>query len=61
VVEPPSPETKARLRAELPPDASVENPIDLLASATPDLYRLAVRDGLHDPALDALIASSSRR
>lgn len=55
VVEPPSPETKARLRAELPPDASVENPIDLLASATPDLYRLAVREGLHDPALDALI------
>lgn len=54
-VEPPSAETKARLRADLPPDASVENPIDLLASATPDLYRLAVREGLSDPALDALI------
>lgn len=54
-VDSPSPETKARLREALPVDASVENPIDLLASATPDLYRLAVREALADPAFDALI------
>lgn len=47
--------TRSFLRQRLPVDASVENPIDLLASASPDLYRLAVRSALDDPAVDSLI------
>lgn len=54
-VESPSQDIKERLRAVLPADASVENPIDLLASATPEFYGIAVRAVLADPTLDALI------
>ncbi len=55
VIEPPSPETRAALRGVLSPDASVENPVDLLASATPDQYRESIRQMLLDPLVDALI------
>lgn len=54
-VDSPSPDVRAHLRSVLSADASVENPIDLLASATPEMYRIAVRAALDDPALDALI------
>src|SRR5262249_5449800 len=35
-------ETKARLRALLPAEASVGNPIDMLAAASAEQYRLAI-------------------
>lgn len=54
-IEAPSPETKEQLRARLSPEASVENPIDLLASASPEAYRAAVRAGIDDPRFDGLI------
>ena len=38
----PSDETQAALRALLPPEASVANPIDMLGSATADLYAQAL-------------------
>ena len=48
--------TRARLRALLPAEASVANPVDMLAAATADQYRAAVRAVAEDPAIDAVIA-----
>ncbi len=50
-----SEETRARLRAFLPPEASVVNPVDLIASATADHYRQAVKLVAEDPTVDAVI------
>jgi len=47
--------TQARLRTFLPRQASVQNPVDLIASATPEQYRLAVEAVMADPNVDALI------
>lgn len=47
--------TRARLRTFLPRQASVQNPVDLIASATPEQYRLAVEAVMADPNVDALI------
>ena len=55
VVESPSPATRERLAPILHPEASLENPIDLLASGTPEMYGAATRAALDDPAFDALI------
>lgn len=55
-VPPPSPPTEAALRALLPPEASVRNPIDLLASAPAAHYEAALRHLLADPGYDAAIA-----
>jgi acetate---CoA ligase (ADP-forming) len=52
-----SPETQARLRTNLPEEASVRNPVDMIASATPDSYRLALEAVLADPNIDAAIAA----
>jgi acetyl coenzyme A synthetase (ADP forming)-like protein len=51
-----SPETEAALRAVLPAEASVANPIDMLGSATGATYEQVVPIVLTDPGLDALIA-----
>jgi acetyl coenzyme A synthetase (ADP forming)-like protein len=49
------PKTTAALRAFLPAEASVGNPIDLLASAPAETYQRAVRLVLADPGVDSLI------
>jgi acetyl coenzyme A synthetase (ADP forming)-like protein len=50
-----APQTLAVLRALLPPQASFANPIDLLASATPDQYARALEVVGADPSVDALV------
>ncbi|HEX7880915.1 MAG TPA: acetate--CoA ligase family protein, partial [Candidatus Eisenbacteria bacterium] len=55
LVESPSAETREFLASRISPEASLENPIDLLASATPEMYGAGVRAALEDPAFDALI------
>jgi acetyl coenzyme A synthetase (ADP forming)-like protein len=47
--------TQAALRDLLPSEASVGNPVDMIASATPDQYRDAIGIVAHDPTVDALI------
>lgn len=48
--------TKAGLRAFLPQAAAVNNPVDMLASASPGHYRQAMRLVLADPQVDSVIA-----
>lgn len=50
-----SKETKARLAAFLPAAAAVKNPIDLIASATPDQYRKTIEVILGANEVDAVI------
>ena len=52
-----STETQARLRKNLPDEASVRNPVDMIATATPESYRLALEAVLADPNVDAAIAA----
>src|SRR5262249_23658059 len=47
--------TCSRLAAFLPPEASVGNPVDMVASATPDAYRQAIGAALAPVEVDALI------
>jgi acetyltransferase len=51
-----SPRTAAALRKVLPPEASLNNPVDLIASATPDRMEAALRLLVADPAFDSIIA-----
>lgn len=48
-------EAQARLRAVLPREASVTNPVDMIASATAEHYREAIRIVAGDPNVDALV------
>lgn len=48
--------TKAGLKAFLPPAASVNNPVDMLASASPAQYRKALGLLLADPQVDCVMA-----
>lgn len=50
------PETKAMLAQALPAAASVSNPVDMIASATPDQFRQTVSTVLSAPEVDVLIA-----
>ena len=50
------PATVAALRSYLPPEASTRNPVDMIASATPESYEKAVRLLLLDENVDALLA-----
>jgi acyl-CoA synthetase (NDP forming) len=50
-----SPVTTDRLRAFLPAAASVANPVDMIASATPDGYRRAIELLLADDNVDSLL------
>lgn len=50
-----SDETQRRLRAFLPAEASVGNPVDMIASATAKDYRHAIRTVAADPDVDAMI------
>ncbi|HHJ07374.1 MAG TPA: CoA-binding protein, partial [Anaerolineae bacterium] len=54
-----SAETRAFLRAHLPPAASVNNPVDILAGSGPQVYGLALEALLQDPAVDAALVISA--
>lgn len=47
--------TTSKLRASLPPTASVRNPIDMIASATPANYRQAIDLLLEDRGVDSVL------
>jgi acyl-CoA synthetase (NDP forming) len=50
-----SPETQSRLRSFLPAEASVKNPVDMIASAGPEHYREAVAEVGKDPGVDSVV------
>ncbi len=50
-----APETTAALRTFLPPQAGLANPIDMIASATPEQYARAIEAVGTDPNVDALV------
>lgn len=50
-----SPVTVERLRPLLPSEASLRNPLDMIASATPAGYRAAMEALLADPGIDAVV------
>jgi acyl-CoA synthetase (NDP forming) len=52
-----APETQEKLRAHLPDEASVRNPVDLIASATAGAYRYALQCVMEDPGIHAAIAA----
>jgi len=43
------------LSDHLPPEAALGNPVDMIASATPECYRLCMKALLADPNIDALM------
>ncbi len=49
-----SEETKQKLRDVLPPQASVANPVDVIASATPEQYSASAKILLDSPEVDVL-------
>ncbi len=51
----PLPETMAKLRTFLPAAASVENPVDMIASASADQYRQAIRVMMEDDSFDSVL------
>ena len=51
-----SEQTIEGLRSFLPPEASLRNPVDMIASATADHYRRAVEIVLADPSVDSMVA-----
>ena len=53
-----APETQDDLRSFLPPEASVLNPVDMIASATADNYRRALEVLLGDPGVDLAVVVS---
>lgn len=50
-----SPQTQSLLREILPPAASVVNPVDMLATATPDQYADCLRVLLDDPGVFSVV------
>ncbi len=54
-VTPLAEETRKRLRQFLPQEASVGNPVDMLASATPQHYQQTLGAVLEDPNVDSVI------
>lgn len=52
-----SPRTLERLRDVFPEEASVRNPVDMVASATAQSYRVALEIVLEDEGVDAAIAA----
>jgi acetate---CoA ligase (ADP-forming) len=48
-------ETEATMRALLPPAASVSNPVDMLAGASPQDYAACLRALLDDPGVDSVL------
>lgn len=56
-VTPLAPATEEKLRKCLPEEASTRNPVDMIASATAEKYRIALEAVLADPNVDAAIAA----
>jgi acetate---CoA ligase (ADP-forming) len=56
-VTPLTEETRAILAKHFPEEASLANPVDMIASATAHSYRIAVEAVLADPNVDAVIAA----
>jgi acyl-CoA synthetase (NDP forming) len=52
-----SADTQARLRRNLPDEASVRNPVDMIATASAENYRLALEAVLSDANISAAIAA----
>jgi acetyltransferase len=52
------PETQAALRAFLPPEASTQNPVDMIASASSPNYLRTLEIVLESPSVDAVILVS---
>jgi acetyl coenzyme A synthetase (ADP forming)-like protein len=52
-----TPETEQVLRSRLPEEASVRNPVDMIATATPESYEFALDCVLNDPNVDAAFAA----
>jgi len=52
-----APATEAELRARLPEEASVRNPVDMIASARAESYEFALDCVLRDPNVDAAFAA----
>jgi len=50
-----SEETKQKLRQELPPTASIQNPVDVIGDATHERYEAAIRHVLMDENVDGAI------
>ena len=50
-------ETRGRLREVVPEEASVGNPVDMIATATADRYQAVLEIVLEDPGVDAAIAA----
>jgi acetyl coenzyme A synthetase (ADP forming)-like protein len=55
-VEPLAPVVRARLQDGLPAHASVRNPVDMIASATPEDFRRTIERVAAEPDVDAVIA-----
>jgi acetyltransferase len=51
-----APETVIRLKPLFPEEASLQNPLDMIASASPAGYRAALDGLLHDPGIDGAMA-----
>ncbi|HEX4952624.1 MAG TPA: acetate--CoA ligase family protein [Thermoanaerobaculia bacterium] len=51
-----APETKMKLAAFLPPEASLANPVDMIASADEDSYARSLAAVLEDPGVDMVMA-----
>src|SRR5262245_14630136 len=51
-----SPKTRKGLRKVLPREATLGNPVDLIASATPERFETALRLVCRDPGMDSVIA-----
>ena len=51
-----APQTVERLRPLFPAEASLRNPLDMIASATPSGYSVALGAILEDPGLDSAVA-----
>jgi acetate---CoA ligase (ADP-forming) len=49
--------TEELLRSKLPEEASVKNPVDLIASASAESYEFALHSVFNDPNVDAAIAA----
>ncbi|HBG46074.1 MAG TPA: GNAT family N-acetyltransferase [Deltaproteobacteria bacterium] len=54
-VTPLTDETQARLRAFLPKAAAVTNPVDMIATAPPESFKLSLEVMLDDPEIDSVI------
>ncbi|MBU1319966.1 MAG: acetate--CoA ligase family protein [candidate division Zixibacteria bacterium] len=51
-----SEETKQAIRPHMPPDAPINNPLDLVAGAGPKEFKAALEAGIQDPNFDSMLS-----